>query len=308
MPLKLAIFGQAPLGRAVTPRLAEAGHEIVGVHVPPDGGGRPDPLAVAADENGWPLFRYKGYRRKGAAIPERVDEYVALGADLNVMPFTTVLLPPEITDAPKHGSVCFHPSILPAFRGGAALSWQIFEGATESGISIFQPDEGVDTGPLYLQKTGVSIDPSDTMASLYFDKLYPMGVDGMVEVVDAIAAGTATLTTQTEEGASHQGLVDDDVAHLDLSWDLARVEQRIRGCDPSPGAWIEHDGVPLRLFGCSVESGSETGGKPGTVLSVGDDGLVLAVRGGSIRIQKVRGAAGKVTAAESGLAAGDVLS
>ena len=145
------------------------------------------------------------------------------------------------------------------------------------------------------------------MASLYFDKLYPMGVDGMVEVVDAIAAGTATLTPQVEEGASHQGLVDDAVARIDLGWDLARVEQRIRGCDPSPGAWLEQAGAPLRLFGCSVESRSEGGEAPGTVLSVGDDGLVLAVKGGSLRIQKVRGAAGKVTAAESGLSAGDVL-
>ena len=128
-----------------------------------------------------------------------------------------------------------------------------------------------------------------------------------VEVVDAIGAGTAALTPQVEEGASHQGLVDDEVARIDLGWDLAKVEQRIRGCDPSPGAWLEHDGQPVRLFGSSVESRSQTGDAPGTVLAVGDDGLVLAVRGGSIRIQKVRGAAGKVTAAESGLAAGDVL-
>lgn len=307
MPLRLAIFGQAPFGRDVTLRLAEAGHEIVGVHVPPDGGGRLDPLAAAAEEHGWSLFRYKGYRRKGAAIPERVEEYLALGAELNVMPFTTVLLPPEITDAPKHGSVCFHPSILPAFRGGAALSWQIFEGARESGISIFQPDEGVDTGPLYLQKTGVPIEPTDTMASLYFDKLYPMGVEGMVEVVNAIAAGEAKLTPQREAGASHQGLVDDEVARIDLDWDLARVEQRIRGCDPSPGAWLEHAGAPLRLYACSVESKTDPGAPPGSVLALDEDGMVLAVRGGSIRIRKVRGDGGKVPAAESGLAIGDVL-
>ena len=93
MPLRIAIFGQAPFGRDVTTRLAEAGHEIVGVHVPPDGGGRVDPLAAAAGEQGWPLFRYKGYRRKGVAIQERVEEYLALGADLNVLPFTTVILP-----------------------------------------------------------------------------------------------------------------------------------------------------------------------------------------------------------------------
>ena len=116
MALRIAVFGQAPFGRDVTTRLAEAGHEIVGVHVPPDDGGRADPLAEEAESRGWPLFRYKGYRRKGEAIRERVEEYLALGADLNVLPFTTVILPPEIVDAPKHRSVCFHPSILPAYR------------------------------------------------------------------------------------------------------------------------------------------------------------------------------------------------
>jgi formyltetrahydrofolate dehydrogenase len=240
MSLRIAIFGQAPFGRDVTTRLAAAGHEIVGVHVPPDGGGRPDPLAAEAEEQGWPLFRYKGYRRKGAAIAERVEEYLGLGADLNVLPFTTVILPPEIVDAPRHRSVCFHPSLLPAFRGGAALAWQIMEGASESGISIFQPDEGVDTGPLYRQVGGVPIEPTDTMASLYFDKLYPMGVEGMVDVVAEIDAGTARLEAQRSEGASFQGLVDDAVARIDWSEDVARVDRRIRACDPGPGAWAEH--------------------------------------------------------------------
>ena len=151
MALRIAVFGQAPFGKDVTTRLAEAGHDIVGVHVPPDGGGRADPLAAEAEARGWPLFRYKGYRRKGVAIPERVDEYLALGAELNVLPFTTAIIPPEITDHPEKGSLCFHPSLLPAFRGGNALAWQIILGATETGISVFQPDEGVDTGPLYLQ-------------------------------------------------------------------------------------------------------------------------------------------------------------
>ena len=308
MPLKIAIFGQAPFGRDVTTRLAEAGHEVVGVHVPPDGGGRPDPLAAEAEAQGWPLFRYKGYRRKGAAIQERVDEYLALGADLNVLPFTTVILPPEIVDAPKFRSVCFHPSILPAFRGGAALTWQIMEGATESGISIFQPDEGVDTGPLYLQKAGVPIEATDTMASLYFDKLYPMGVEGMVETVAAIGDGTATLTPQREEGASFQGLMNDEAARIDLSQPLEAVDCRIRGCDPAPGAWLLRDGAPIRLFGSAIESRSDSGKAAGTVLGVDEAGLVLAVSGGSIRIQKLRGSDGKVAAKDSGLVAGDHLS
>ncbi|MAG31910.1 MAG: hypothetical protein CL908_13560 [Deltaproteobacteria bacterium] len=307
MALRIAIFGQAPFGKDVSVRLASEGHEIVGVHVPPDGGGRPDPLAVEAQERGWPLFRYKGYRRKGEAILERVDEYLALGAELNVMPFTTVLLPPEIVDAPRHRSVCFHPSILPAFRGGAALAWQIIEGATESGVSIFRPDDGVDTGPLYLQKAGVPIEPSDSMASLYFDKLYPLGVEAMVATVAAIDAGTAVLEPQKEEGASFQGLVDDEVARLDFSHDVIALDRRIRGCDPAPGAWGQLRDEVVRLHGCEIESREAQSVDPGTVLSVDESGLRLAVLGGILRIAKVRRAAGKTVAHESGIEAGDRL-
>jgi methionyl-tRNA formyltransferase len=308
MSLRIAVFGQAPFGRDVTQRLAAAGHQIVGVHVPPDGGGRADPLATLAEESGWPLFRYKGYRRKGKAIPERVDEYLALGAELNVLPFTTVILPPEIIDAPKHRSVCFHPSLLPAYRGGSALAWQIIEGAEESGISVFQTDEGVDTGPLYLQKGGVQISPIDTTASLYFDKLYPIGVDAMVETVAAIDAGTARLTPQREEGASFHGLVDDDVAKLDLKDDVEALDRRIRGCDPQPGAWLTLGEQKVRLFGSRVESRSAPSEEPGSVLAVVESGLLLAARGGVLRIQKVRrGDEAKSTAIESGLEVGDRL-
>jgi methionyl-tRNA formyltransferase len=307
MSIRIAVFGQAPFGRDVTVRLAEAGHEVVGVHVPPDGGGRGDPLAIEAEKRGWPLFRYKGYRRQGKPIPERIDEYLALGAELNVMPFTTVILPPEIVDAPKHRSVCFHPSLLPAFRGGAALAWQIMEGATESGVSVFQPDEGVDTGPLYLQRGGVPISDSDNMASLYFDKLYPLGVEAMVETVAAIADGTARLRPQSEVGASFQGLVDDAVARLDFGADAIAVDRRIRGCDPSPGAWAERGGEPIRLYGSRVDSRTEASEAPGTVLSIDDSGLRLAVRGGILKIQKVRSGGGKTAAHESDLRVGDRL-
>lgn len=307
MPLRIAIFGQAPFGRDVTTRLAEAGHEIVGVHVPPDGGGRVDPLAAAAGEQGWPLFRYKGYRRKGVAIQERVEEYLALGADLNVLPFTTVILPSEIVDAPRHQSVCFHPSVLPAFRGGAALAWQIMEGAKESGISIFQPDEGVDTGPLYLQKRGVPIEATDTMASLYFDKLYPMGVEAMVETVAAIDAGSARLEPQAGEGASFQGLVNDEAARLNFGLSIDQLDQRIRGCDPSPGAWAQLGEEPVRLFGCGIADRQDSGEVPGTVLGVDESGLRLAALGGVLLLKKVRRAAGKVPATDSGLRQGDRL-
>ncbi len=310
-PLRIAVFGQAPFGRDVAVRLAEAGHTIVGVHVPPDGGARPDPLAAEAQARGWPLFRYKGYRRGGRAIAERVAEYQTLGAELNVLPFTTVILPPEIADHPRHRSVCFHPSILPAFRGGSALAWQIIEGATEAGLSVFQPDAGVDTGPLYLQRRGIGIDPAETAASLYFDKLYPLGVEAMVEAVAAIAAGTARLTPQPEAGASFQGLLDEAAARLDFGADAAALDRRIRGCDPQPGAWAQLGNELVRLYGSRLEPEPGDRGAspapPGTVLAVDAAGLLLAARGGRLRIAKVRRGETKHAAHASGLAPGDRL-
>ncbi len=295
MSLKLAIIGQAPFGAEVTEKLAEAGFEIAVVYAPPDAG-RPDPLAVLAEERGWPLLRYKYFRKKGVAKPEIVEEYLSFEVDLNVLPFTTAIIPPEITDAPPLGSLCFHPSLLPAYRGGAALSWQIMLGANESGVSVFKVTEGVDAGPLVVQRGGVEISDSDTMGSLYFDKLYPLGVEAMVDAVKAVADGTAQYVEQSEEGASEQGLVDDDAARIDWSEDAVVVDRKIRGCDPSPGALTKLGEDDVRLFGGKLEEG-DSKSTPGSVVAVREGGLVVACGKGSVFVAKARGADGKKTAA-----------
>ena len=309
MSLKIALFGQAPFGRDVAVRLAEAGHELVAVHVPPDAPNRVDPLAAESDERGWPLYRHKAYRRKGVALPARVDEYLAHGAELNVMAFTTVILPPEIVDSPRLGSLCFHPSLLPAFRGGNALAWQIIEGVAESGVTVFRPDAGVDTGPIVIQKRGVVVAPEATSASLYFDELYPLGVDAMAEAVAAVADGSARFAPQSEEGASFQGLVDDTVARI--AWDRpgTELDRLIRGCDPQPGAWAELGGERLRLYGASV-SASDQGAPRGSVLEAAPGGpAVLAAAGGvALTIARVRGPDGaKQSAGDYGFRPGDRL-
>jgi methionyl-tRNA formyltransferase len=309
MGLRIAIFGQAPFGRDVAARLAEAGHEVVGVHVPPDQGSRKDPLAELAEEEGWRLVRHKAFRRKGEARPELVEEYLSFGAELNVMPFTTVILPPEIVDAPRLGSLCFHPSILPAYRGGNALAWQIILGAEESGVTVFKPDEGVDTGPIVLQKRGVPIEPTDNTASLYFDRLYPLGVDAMAEAVAAVADGSATFTAQSEEGASFQGLVDDAAARIDWSRSGEELDRLIRGCDPQPGALAMWGGEEIRLHGGRLESGDHAEA-PGSVLGLAEDGrLRVAAAGGRVlSIAKLKvGDGKKAAAAEAGLSQGDRL-
>ncbi len=209
-----------------------------------------------ADQRGWRLFRYERFRRKGSAIPELLEEYRSLGAELNVLPFTTAILPESIVDHPRHGSLCFHPSVLPAYRGGAALAWQIILGATESGVSVFRVDGGVDAGPIAVQKRGVAISSTDTTASLYFDKLYPLGVEAMLEAVRRVADGTATFTPQRDDGASFQGLVTDQVARIDWSRPAEEIDRLIRGCTPGPGAIARTrvKSCASSVRGCSTES------------------------------------------------------
>ena len=307
MSLRIALFGQAPFGRDVAVRLAEAGHTLSAVHVPPDARGRVDPLAAESLERGWPLYRHKAYRRKGVAMPERVEEYRGHAVELNVLAFTTVILPPEIVDGPRLGSLCFHPSLLPAFRGGNALAWQIIEGAGETGVTVFRPDEGVDTGPIVIQKGGVKIGPEATSASLYFDELYPLGVEALCEAVAAVADGSAKFSPQAEAGASFQGLVDDSVARIDWTRPGVEIDRLIRGCDPQPAAWSERGDESFRFYGCALEN-SAHGAAPGTVLEVSGEGAMAVAAAGEIvlRVARIRRPDGKkVAAAESGLSVGD---
>jgi methionyl-tRNA formyltransferase len=314
VPLRIALFGQAAFGRDVLMRLLEAGHEVAGVYTPPEGK-RADPLADEATTRGLPLFRQGRFRRKQdgewVAIPEVLEAYRALEADLNVLAYVTAILPEALVEAPPRGSLCFHPSLLPRFRGGAALAWQIILGESESGVTVFRPDAGVDSGPIVVQRGGVPITGTDTAGSLYFERLYPLGVEALVEAVDAVASGSASYEPQDESRATFQGLVDDEVARIDWSRDAVDVDRLIRGCDPQPGAVAMRGKDEVRLFGGRLLEGEREGASdapPGTVLGLEDERLVLAAQGGRIAVERVRLAGGPKTAApEAGLVVGDVL-
>ena len=311
MARRIALFGQAAFGKDVLDRLLSDGHSIVGVYTPPQGR-RPDPLAEAAAAHGLSVFRHEFFRRRVGGggfepIPRILDEYRKLGAQLNVLAYVTAILPPEIVDAPPDRSLCFHPSLLPKYRGGAALAWQIMAGETESGVTVFQPDEGVDTGPIVVQKAGVSIEPGDTSASLYFDKLYPLGVDALVEAVAAIDAGTAEYAPQDESQASFQGLVGDAEARIDWGRTAVELDRHIRGCDPQPGAWALRGEETVRLYDGRYLDRAPNG-EPGTLVRFDDGAMILTAAGGRLRIGRVKlGDGRKVVAAESGLKPGEHL-
>ncbi|MEE9278686.1 MAG: methionyl-tRNA formyltransferase [Myxococcota bacterium] len=307
MALRIALFGQADFGRNTLDLLLEKSHRVVGVFAPPEGP-RPDALAERAGELGIPLVRRRYYRKKtGEAIPAALEAYRALTAELNVLASVQVFLPGEIVDAPRHQSICFHPSLLPKYRGGAAMQWQIIDGVEETGVSIFVPHQGADTGPIVLQRGGVKLGPAETTASLFFDKLQPLGVSAIVEAVQKVDAGEARPEPQDESKATHQGLVDDSVAAVDLGRSAGEIDRLVRGCDPQPGAHVRVAGKTVRLYDVRLEA--EEAGTPGQILGIDSSGLRLALRGGVLRIGRVRADMGKEAASafaeRAGLASGD---
>jgi methionyl-tRNA formyltransferase len=250
------------------------------------------------------VVRRRFYRKKtGEPIAAALDEHRALGVDLNVLASVQVFVPREITDAPRHKSLCFHPSLLPRYRGGAALQWQIICGEREAGVTIFVPDEGADTGPIVVQKGPVPLSPTETAATLFFDKLQPLGIDALVEAVELVASGRARPEKQDESRASAQGLVDDSVAALDLARPAEELDRLARGCDPQPGAFLRLGGQRVRVFDVALAP-ALPGRAPGEIAALDARGMTIALSGGALVVKRVRADAAKESALEWATRAG----
>jgi len=301
--MRIVVHGQQAFGKAVLEALLGRGDDVVAVYAAPDRpGGKPDPLKEAAHAAGLLVRQPASYRD-----PAVWDEFRALAPDLQVMAFVTLVLPKAFLDIPTHATIQYHPSLLPRHRGRSSINWPIIMGETETGLSIFWPDDGLDTGDVLLQRT-TSIGPEDTLGSVYFDRLFPMGVEALLEAVDLVQAGTAPRIPQDESLATYEGPCERDNARLDWGRPWRQVHDLIRGCDPAPGAWTTFEGQALQLFGSQPLPARDLaglGGRVGEVVEVTDDDFAVACADGRIRVARVRPAGGaKVTAGEWAAAAG----
>ncbi|MEE6502122.1 hypothetical protein FKM82_004417 [Ascaphus truei] len=246
--MKVAVIGQSLFGREVYKELRTEGHQVVGVFTIPDKDGKVDPLGVEAEKDGVPVFKFPRWRVKGQALPEVVEKYKELGAELNVLPFCSQFIPMEIIDCPKHGSIIYHPSILPRHRGASAINWTLIEGDKTGGFTIFWADDGLDTGDILLQRE-CEVLPDDTVNSLYNRFLFPEGVRGTVEAVGLIAQGIAPKITQPTEGATYDPIQKRENAKINWDQSAEAIHNFIRGNDKVPGAWTEVSGQKLTFFG-----------------------------------------------------------
>uniref|UniRef100_A0A673I572 10-formyltetrahydrofolate dehydrogenase n=1 Tax=Sinocyclocheilus rhinocerous TaxID=307959 RepID=A0A673I572_9TELE len=249
--MKIAVIGQSLFGQEVYKELKKDGHTIVGVFTIPDKDGKVDSLATEAEKDGVPVFKFPRWRLKGKAITEVVDQYKAVGAELNVLPFCSQFIPMEVIDHPTHGSIIYHPSLLPRHRGASAINWTLIHGDKKGGFTIFWADDGLDTGPILLQRE-CDVEPNDNVNSIYKRFLFPEGVKGMVEAVRLIAAGTAPRIKQPEEGATYECIQKKENSKIDWNQSAEAIHNWIRGNDRVPGAWAEIDGKNVSFYGSTL--------------------------------------------------------
>ncbi len=279
--MRIALIGQATFGADVLKGLLKNGQEVAGVFCPPDRGAKPDPLKEAALAAGLPLFQ-PGHMRD----QEAYEAMASLSPDLGVLAFVTDIVPPRVFKVPRQGSICYHPSILPRYRGSSAINWAVINGEAQTGLTIFWVDEGIDTGDILLQQT-VEVGPAETTGEVYFNKLYPLGVAAVLEAVHLVAEGIAPRIPQDHSKATYDRPLNEKLAKLDWSKAGHQVFNFIRGCDPQPGATATLRGEKVNFYNAAFLAEAHQAAA-GEILAVTDKGLKVAVNGGALLLGRFR--------------------
>jgi methionyl-tRNA formyltransferase len=308
--MRLAIIGQQAFGKSVLEAFVARGTIVAGVFCAPEQpGAKPDPLRAAAEERGIQVFQLPSLKDERAA-----RALAELEVDLGVMAFVIQHAPQSFVGTPKHGTIQYHPSLLPRYRGPSSINWPIIKGDTQTGLTIFRPTDGLDEGPVILQKT-VPIGPDDTLGTVYFERLFPLGVEALLEATDLVVGGRHREIEQREEQATYEGWCRDPQARINWQAHVDQIYDLIRGCNPSPGAWTLVQGRKLRIYDVVRHRTRTFGtvpGKPGVVSRIDAGSVEVAAQGGRLELRTVRLEAGaKVAAgtlaAQLGLAVGAPL-
>ncbi|EEO28538.1 methionyl-tRNA formyltransferase [Oxalobacter paraformigenes] len=284
--MRVVIIGQRSFGKAVLEAFQSRGDEVVGVFIAPEKrNSRPDALKVHVLENNIRLFQFENL-----ASDEALSALKDLNADIAVMAYVVQFVPREFAQMPKFGTIQFHPSLLPKYRGPSAISWAIVCGEHETGVTIFRPTDVMDEGPVILQKT-VPIHPDETAGALYYHHLFPLGVQALLEAADLIVSGNYEEKPQDVHKGSYESWLKEPEARINWNNHVDQVYDLIRGCNPNPGAWTTFRGEKLVMMECRKiphNSFKNVRGKAGTITSLDGDSFIVGAQGGEIRVLSVR--------------------
>jgi methionyl-tRNA formyltransferase len=289
--MRIVLHGQQAFGEAVLQKLLDRGEDVVAVCCAPTKEGKPeDPLALLARDKGIPLHQPASWK-----TPEALELMQSFKADICMMAYVLLFVPEAVRDAPTYGTFQYHPSLCPLHRGPSSINWPIAMGKTHTGLTIFWPDDGLDEGPIMLQKT-CAIGADETLGDIYFKKLFPMGVDAMIEGLDMVKAGVIIKHDQRLEDGTYEGWFKKDSAKLDWTKPVAETYNTIRAANPAPGAWTTLNGAEVKIYDAARMDGD---GTPGEIIDISEEGVTVQGNGGRILIKRVRPeASGKIPASE----------
>ena len=302
--MKIAIVGQQDFGKAVLEAFLARGDEVAGVFCAPEKpGAKPDVLKTAAQEKGVKVFQFPSLKNDDAKAALR-----GLDVQIGIMAFVLQFAPQDFVSIPKHGTIQYHPSLLPKYRGPSSINWPISRGEPKTGLTIFRPNDGLDEGPVILQKE-TRISPDDTLGTVYFDRLFPMGVQAMLEAADLVVAGKHRELVQDESQATYEGWFREGEARINWANHVDVVYNLIRGCNPAPGAWSTLNGVKLQVFDCKkvpVRTFGAVKGKIGEVVECTTSSFQVTAQGGRIEVLRAKLGDGKKAASADLLSAGSI--
>jgi methionyl-tRNA formyltransferase len=284
--MRVALIGQQAFGKSALEAFLARGTAVAGVFCAPERpGAKADPLRESAQQHGVQVFQLPSLKGEDATRALR-----ALEVDLAVMAYVLQFAPQAFVNVPRHGTIQYHPSLLPRYRGPSSVNWPIIRGETRTGLTIFRPSDGLDEGPVILQKT-VEIGPDDTLGSVYFNHLFPLGVAALLEAADLVVSGKHRETVQDETLATYEGWCRDPEARINWHAHVEQVYDLIRGCNPAPGAWTTVRGRKVRLYDVAkhrTRTFSAVAGKPGEITAIGADTVDVALQGGRLELRSVR--------------------
>jgi methionyl-tRNA formyltransferase len=302
--MRIVLIGQQDFGKAVLEAFLARGDEVAGVFCAPEKpGAKPDVLKVAAQEKGVQVFQFPSLKS-----PEATQQMKALDAQIGIMAFVLQFAPQEFVRIPKHGTIQYHPSLLPLYRGPSSINWPIIRGDSKTGLTIFRPTDGLDEGPVVLQKE-TEISPDDTLGTVYFERLFPMGVKAMLEAADLVVAGRHKEVVQDEAKATYEGWCRKAEARIHWANHVDFVYNTIRGCNPAPGAWTTLEGKELQIFDARklpVRTFGAVKGKIGEVVEVTEKSFQVSSQGGRIEVLRAKLGDGKKVGAGELISSGQV--
>lgn len=295
--MRVALIGSADFGKAALEAFLDRGDEVVAVFCPPDNpkSTKPEVLKEAAIAKGLAPLQFASL--KG---PEAAQAMIDSKADICVMAYVLQFVPQELCKIPKHGTIQYHPSLLPKYRGPSAINWAIALGEEKTGLTIFRPSDGLDEGEVILQKE-VVIGPNDTLGKVYFDHLFPVGIKALLEAADLVVANQHQEVIQDESLANYEGWFGIDAAQIHWATHINQIFNLIRASNPAPGAWTKFGEQKVQIYDCHkhvVATFGAVKGKPGEITQITSDSFFVACHGGQIEVLKAKGASGKVTGAE----------